>query len=94
MTDTQWNTTFLINVTGNYLLARESKWVFQDQKLPSTMVLTSSANAVVPKHGTEAYDVSKTALNHLIRELAVGLGPLVRVNGIAPATVVAGHVPA
>ena len=34
--------------------------------------------------------MSKTALNHLIRELAVGLGPLVRVNGIAPATVVAG----
>jgi NAD(P)-dependent dehydrogenase (short-subunit alcohol dehydrogenase family) len=29
-------------------------------------------------------------VSHLIRELAVGLGPLVRVNGIAPATVVAG----
>jgi NAD(P)-dependent dehydrogenase (short-subunit alcohol dehydrogenase family) len=29
-------------------------------------------------------------LNHLIRELAIKLGPLVRVNGIAPATVVAG----
>ena len=54
------------------------------------MVLTSSANAVVPKFGSEAYDISKTALNHLIRELAIGLGPLVRVNGIAPATVVAG----
>jgi NAD(P)-dependent dehydrogenase (short-subunit alcohol dehydrogenase family) len=26
----------------------------------------------------------------LIRELAIGLGPLVRVNGIAPATVIAG----
>jgi NAD(P)-dependent dehydrogenase (short-subunit alcohol dehydrogenase family) len=29
-------------------------------------------------------------LNHLIRELAINSGPLVRVNGIAPATVVAG----
>jgi NAD(P)-dependent dehydrogenase (short-subunit alcohol dehydrogenase family) len=45
---------------------------------------------VVSKFGSEAYDVSKTALNHLIRELAVGFGSLVRVNGIAPATVVAG----
>ena len=36
------------------------------------------------------YDVSKAAINHLIRELAIGLGPLVRVNGIAPATVIAG----
>ena len=44
----------------------------------------------MPKSGSEAYDVSKAAVNHLIRELAVGLGPLVRVNGIAPATVIAG----
>jgi NAD(P)-dependent dehydrogenase (short-subunit alcohol dehydrogenase family) len=29
-------------------------------------------------------------LSHLIRELAMKLSPLVRVNGIAPATVVAG----
>ncbi len=54
------------------------------------MVLTSSANAVVPKKGSEAYDTSKAALNHLIRELSIKLSPLVRVNGIAPATVVAG----
>lgn len=90
LTDAQWNTTFLVNVTGNYFLTREIGWVFRDQKLPASVVLTSSANAVVPKSGSEAYDVSKSALNHLIRELAVGLGPLVRVNGIAPATVVAG----
>ena len=53
-------------------------------------MLTSSANAVVAKQGSEPYDVSKAAINHLIRELAIGLGPNVRVNGIAPATVVAG----
>jgi rhamnose utilization protein RhaD (predicted bifunctional aldolase and dehydrogenase)/NAD(P)-dependent dehydrogenase (short-subunit alcohol dehydrogenase family) len=85
-----WSKTFEINITGNYLLADEIKRVFQEQKLPATVVLTSSANAVVPKRGSEAYDVSKSAVNQLIRELAVGLSPLVRVNGIAPATVVAG----
>ena len=53
-------------------------------------MLTSSANALVPKAGSEAYDVSKAAINHLVRELALGLGPLVRVNAIAPATVIAG----
>jgi rhamnose utilization protein RhaD (predicted bifunctional aldolase and dehydrogenase)/NAD(P)-dependent dehydrogenase (short-subunit alcohol dehydrogenase family) len=90
LSEAQWNKTFLVNVTGNFLLARETGWVFQDQKLPVSLVLTSSANAVVSKHGSEAYDVSKTALNHLIHELAIGLAPLVRVNGIAPATVVAG----
>ena len=90
LSDALWAKTFLINVTGNHLLARETQWVFKDQNLPAAMVLTSSANAVVPKKGSEAYDISKTALNHLIRELAIGLGPQVRVNGIAPATVVAG----
>lgn len=35
-------------------------------------------------------DVSKAAINDLVRELAIGLGPLVRVNAIAPATVIAG----
>ncbi|MFZ3342507.1 MAG: bifunctional rhamnulose-1-phosphate aldolase/short-chain dehydrogenase [Terriglobales bacterium] len=90
LTEAQWATTFLLNVTGNYLLARATDWVFKDQNLPGAMVLTGSANAVVPKKGSEAYDTSKAALSHLIRELAIGLGPLVRVNGIAPATVVSG----
>jgi rhamnose utilization protein RhaD (predicted bifunctional aldolase and dehydrogenase)/NAD(P)-dependent dehydrogenase (short-subunit alcohol dehydrogenase family) len=85
-----WAKTFLVNVTGNYLLAKEADSVFRDQNLPVSLVLTGSANAVVPKKGSEAYDTSKAALNHLIRELAIKLGPMVRVNGIAPATVVAG----
>jgi len=90
LTEAQWAKTFLVNVTGNYLLARATECVFQDQQLSGTLVLTGSANAVVPKKGSEAYDTSKAALNHLIRELAIELGPLVRVNGIAPATVVVG----
>jgi rhamnose utilization protein RhaD (predicted bifunctional aldolase and dehydrogenase)/NAD(P)-dependent dehydrogenase (short-subunit alcohol dehydrogenase family) len=90
LTEEQLANTFSVNVSGNYLLARETAWVFKDQNLPASMVLTSSANAVVPKQGSEAYDTSKAALNHLVRELAIKLGPEVRVNGIAPATVVAG----
>jgi NAD(P)-dependent dehydrogenase (short-subunit alcohol dehydrogenase family) len=85
-----WSRTLSINVTSNFVLAQEAARVFRAQKLPASIVLTSSANAVVPKAGSEAYDVSKAAINHLIRELAIGLGPLVRVNGIAPATVIAG----
>lgn len=90
LSEAQWAKTFLVNVTGNYLLAQGAEWVFKDQNLPATLVLTSSANAVVPKKGSEAYDSSKAALSHLVRELAIKLSPQVRVNGIAPATVVAG----
>ena len=86
----QWAATFNINITANYLLADEARRIFNEQKLLVSLVLTSSANAVVPKFGSEAYDVSKSATSALVRELAVGMAPLVRVNGIAPATVVAG----
>lgn len=88
--DAMWAATLEVNVTGNYLLTDEAAKVFKTQGLTGSIVLTSSANAVVAKRGTEAYDVSKAALSHLVRELAVAHAPLLRVNGISPATVVKG----
>jgi rhamnose utilization protein RhaD (predicted bifunctional aldolase and dehydrogenase)/NAD(P)-dependent dehydrogenase (short-subunit alcohol dehydrogenase family) len=85
-----WDRAIRVNVTSNYVLAEEAAKILKEQNLTASIVLTSSANAVVPKFGSEAYDVSKAAINHLIRELAMGHGPLVRVNGIAPATVIEG----
>jgi NAD(P)-dependent dehydrogenase (short-subunit alcohol dehydrogenase family) len=90
ITDAQWASTLEVNVTANYLLADETAKIFTEQGIDASVVLTSSANAVVAKRGSEAYDVSKAALSHLVRELAVGLSPKVRVNGISPATVVRG----
>jgi rhamnose utilization protein RhaD (predicted bifunctional aldolase and dehydrogenase)/NAD(P)-dependent dehydrogenase (short-subunit alcohol dehydrogenase family) len=88
--DAQWGATLDINVTANHRLADEAARILREQNLEGSIVLTSSANAVVPKRGSEAYDVSKAALSHLVRELAISLAPLVRVNGISPATVVKG----
>ncbi|MGA2216397.1 MAG: bifunctional rhamnulose-1-phosphate aldolase/short-chain dehydrogenase [Bryobacteraceae bacterium] len=90
ISDQMWADTMAINVTANYLLADEAAKLFEEQGLHGNIVFTSSANAVVAKRGSEAYDVSKAALSHLIRELAVSMGPNVRVNGISPATVVKG----
>ncbi|HTS12378.1 MAG TPA: bifunctional rhamnulose-1-phosphate aldolase/short-chain dehydrogenase [Candidatus Limnocylindrales bacterium] len=90
LTAKEWAATFQVNVVGNYELCRAAESVFREQGLPASIVLTSSANAVVPKAGSEAYDTSKAALSHLVRELAIALAPDIRVNGIAPATVVAG----
>ena len=88
--DDMWADTLAVNVTANYLLADEAAKLFEEQGLDGSIVFTSSANAVVAKRGSEAYDVSKAALSHLIRELSVRLAPNVRVNGISPATVVKG----
>jgi rhamnulose-1-phosphate aldolase/alcohol dehydrogenase len=88
--DETWTKTLNINVTSNFILVEEFAKVIEEQKLKGTVLLTSSANAVVPKLGSEPYDVSKAALSHLIRELAVRYAPVIRVNGISPATVIEG----
>jgi rhamnose utilization protein RhaD (predicted bifunctional aldolase and dehydrogenase)/NAD(P)-dependent dehydrogenase (short-subunit alcohol dehydrogenase family) len=90
VTDEQWGATLQLNVTANHLLVDEAAKIFAEQALDVSVVLTSSANAVVAKRGSEAYDVSKAAVSHLVREMAVALAPRVRVNGISPATVVKG----
>ncbi len=88
--DDKWALTFNINVTGSYLVGDEAAKTWREQGLRGNLVLTTSANAVVSKKGSLAYDTSKAAANHLVRELAIELAPLVRVNGVAPATVVQG----
>ncbi len=88
--DEKWALTFGINVTGSYLVGDEAAKTWKEQGLRGNLVLTTSANAVVAKKGSVAYDCSKAAANHLVRELAMELSPLVRVNGVAPATVVQG----
>jgi len=90
ITDEKWPLTYAINVIGGYLVAEEARKIWQAQGLKGSMVLTSSVNAVVGKTGSIAYDTSKAAVNHLVHELAIELAPLVRVNGLAPATVVEG----
>ena len=88
--DDKWGLTFSINVTGLYLVGDEAASTWRKQGLRGNLVLTTSVNAVVGKKGSLAYDTSKAAANHLVGELAIELAPLVRVNAVAPATVVQG----
>ncbi len=88
--DDKWAFVFNVNVTGSYIVGDEAARTWKEQGLKGQLVLTTSANAVVAKKGSVAYDTSKAAANHLVRELAMELAPLVRVNGVAPATVVQG----
>jgi len=88
--DADWKRTFDVNVLGAWTVADEARRVFAEQGMTGSVVVTTSVNAVVPKKGSVAYDTSKAAANHLVRELAIELAPLVRVNGVAPATVIEG----
>lgn len=89
-TDESWDKILRVNVTSNYILAEEFAEIVNTQESEGVLVLTSSANAVVPKSGSEPYDVSKAAVNHLIRELAIRFAPNIRVNGVSPASVIEG----
>ncbi|HZO89552.1 MAG TPA: bifunctional rhamnulose-1-phosphate aldolase/short-chain dehydrogenase [Chthonomonadaceae bacterium] len=92
ITEEQWRKTFDVNLLASMLAADEAQKVMAAQGTEGSIVLISSANAVVAKKGSWAYDTGKAALNHLIRELAVEFAPRVRVNGVAPASVVEGSL--
>jgi len=88
--DDMFDISYAVNVKGGYIVATEAGKIWRAQSFPGALVLTTSVNAAVAKKGSLAYDTSKAAANHLVRELAVELAPLVNVNGLAPATVVKG----
>jgi rhamnulose-1-phosphate aldolase/alcohol dehydrogenase len=93
ITDEQWKKTFDINLLASYIVADEAKELMARQGSGGSIILFSSANAIVPKKGTFAYDTSKAALSHLVREFAIECAPHgIRVNGIAPASVVEGSL--
>ncbi len=52
-----------------------------------SIVNITSLAGLLPETGLGMYGVSKAALNHLTRQLAVELGPQIRVNALAPAVV-------
>ena len=88
ISDQMWRKTLDVNITGPYLVADEARRIWEEQNLLGTLVITTSVNGAVPKKGSLAYDASKAAANHLVRELSIELAPMIRVNGLAPATVV------
>lgn len=99
ISDDHWRKTFDVNVLASYVLADEAKELMAEQVrengTPSggSIVLFTSANAVVPKRASFAYDTAKAALSHLVREMAIECAPAnIRVNGIAPASVVEGSL--
>jgi pteridine reductase len=80
-----WDAAMNVNARAGFLLAREAAPLLRSAR--GRVVLISDLLALHPPRGYLAHAVSKSALEGLVRALAVELAPEVSVNGIAPGAV-------
>src|SRR5262249_11024186 len=83
LTGAVWDRILNVNVKGAFFCARAAAKHMRPRGGGAIVNITSTA-ALRPQGSSLAYSVSKAALAHLTRGLAVGLGPDIRVNSIAP----------
>jgi NAD(P)-dependent dehydrogenase (short-subunit alcohol dehydrogenase family) len=81
----QWREVMKVNLDGVFVTFREAARQMVQQGFGGSLVAVSSTSAIHGAAGNEAYGASKTALNGLVRALAVGLARhKIRVNSLLP----------
>ena len=84
----RWEKTLQVNLTGPLVLAQLAWNKFMKDGPGGSLILNiSSVGAYHTSPILGAYDVTKSALIHLTKQLAAELGPKVRVNAICPGLV-------
>ncbi|WP_248768845.1 SDR family oxidoreductase [Pseudomonas sp. MWU12-2345] len=87
---TVWHELNEINVVAPFHLVTLAESALRDAaryRRAGSVVNISSHAGIRPKGASIPYAVSKAALNHMTRLLAVSLGPEIRVNAVAPGLV-------
>lgn len=85
-----WNELHEVNVVAPFRLIAEAESALRDVNKygrSACVVNISSHAGIRPKGASIPYAVSKAALNHTTRLLAVALAPDIRVNAVAPGLV-------
>jgi rhamnulose-1-phosphate aldolase/alcohol dehydrogenase len=86
-----WERSFDVNATGNFLVARQAVRILKEQGLGGSLIFIASKNVLAPGKDFGAYSASKAAQNQLARILAIEGGQIgVRVNTINPDAVFEG----
>lgn len=81
----EWRAVMSVNLDGAFLQLREAAKFLVEQGEGGSLVAVSSTSAIHGAAGNEAYGTAKTALNGLVRALAVGLARhKIRVNSLLP----------
>lgn len=82
-----WQRVIDVNLTGMFLIGRESLRYMCDRSSGS-LIMTSSPHAVATVADTVAYAASKGGVNALVHALSLEAAPYgVRVNGVVPGTI-------
>jgi NAD(P)-dependent dehydrogenase (short-subunit alcohol dehydrogenase family) len=81
-----WDKTFRVNVRGA-LVWTQLAWRTTMEERGGSVINISSVGGISGTSGIGAYNITKAALIHLTKVLAVELAPQVRVNAIAPGLV-------
>lgn len=95
MTIGQWNTVIGINLTGQFLCAREAIRYFEKKKSDDpgmrskgNIIFISSVHDVIPWAGHVNYAASKGGIDMLMKSLALEVAPKkIRVNCISPGAI-------
>ncbi|RBP81240.1 SDR family NAD(P)-dependent oxidoreductase [Marinomonas rhizomae] len=88
-----WRKLYEVNVISPWTLISEAESMLKNsssENTPSCILNISSHAGIRPKGASIPYSVTKAALNHMTKLLALNLGPNIRVNAIAPGLV---HTP-
>jgi pteridine reductase len=81
----EWERTLALNLLAPFVLAQESAAALRVAR--GSIVFITCTSRVLPFAGYVAYEASKAALHQVMRVLALELAPDVRVNSVAPGTV-------
>jgi glucose 1-dehydrogenase len=95
MTLEQWNRVFSVNLTGQFLCAREAVREFKRRgvvpsrsRAAGKIICMSSVHQVIPWAGHANYAASKGGVMLMMKSLAQEVAPdRIRVNGIAPGAI-------
>lgn len=83
--DAAWDRSLGLNLASPFALVHRAVPALEAAQ--GSVVFVTCSSATVPMRGYLPYVVSKGALKHLMKTLALELAPKIRVNAVAPGTV-------
>lgn len=88
VTPQEWESLMSVNLTGTFFISREMGRHLIDNQRPGSIISIASTHGVVGAAGQSVYGISKAAVIHMTRMLAIEWAPYgVRVNAVAPGKV-------